>query len=271
MADPFTHRISKSVQVPDNLLTKLVHRLEAATSRLEDIASSTPNGQPNGAGLGISSTGASGAVTPSQSQLPGAATAPTALIKSPAASTPSISAFDDLIDGELGQWLEISKQLGGVVAEQASAVSQAFTAEKQFLTVATKARKPGMETPMFMSLLEDLQAAIQKAESVRGPGSSRDPVYRDHLAMVAGGLEALGWVTVDSKPAELVGELFGGAQLYGNKVLKEYKEKWATRRATRLLVTDDTAENKCTSNGSSPSTSSSKRSSHTSRNTTRRA
>lgn len=94
---------------------KLVHRLEAATSRLEDIASSTD--QSNGAGHKSSPSS-------SQPQIPAAATAPTAAIKASNSSTPSvpsIAAFDDLIDRELGQWLEMSKQIGGVVAEQVGA------------------------------------------------------------------------------------------------------------------------------------------------------
>lgn len=48
---------------------------------------------------------------------------------------------------------------------------------------------------------------------------------RDHLAMVAGGLQCLSWVTLDSKPHELISELFGGAQMYGNKILKKYKDE----------------------------------------------
>jgi adenylyl cyclase-associated protein len=42
---------------------------------------------------------------------------------------------------------------------------------------------------------------------------------------VAEGVEVLGWVTVPNKPVDFIAELFGGAQLFGNKVLKEYKDK----------------------------------------------
>lgn len=43
--------------------------------------------------------------------------------------------------------------------------------------------------------------------------------------MVSDGVGTLGWVTMDTKPADVVAELFGGAQMWGNKVLKEHKER----------------------------------------------
>jgi adenylyl cyclase-associated protein len=43
--------------------------------------------------------------------------------------------------------------------------------------------------------------------------------------MVADGVATLGWVAVEYKPADYAAELFGGAQMSGNKVLKQYKER----------------------------------------------
>ena len=106
---------------------------------------------------------------------------------------------------------------------QASEVVKAFEAQRQFLLISTKAKKPSMASNVFMDLIKDMQEAIMKVDSIRQ--SNRSPEIKDHLAMVADGVGALGWVTMESKPADFVGELFGGAQMYGNKVLKEYKEK----------------------------------------------
>lgn len=47
---------------------------------------------------------------------------------------------------------------------------------------------------------------------------------KDHLAMVGEGISALQWLIMESKPADYVGEVIGGAQMYGNRVLKAYKE-----------------------------------------------
>ena len=97
------------VPVSNNVLTTFVRRLEAATSRLEDIASSSIGVDPeqlNGAsptGLGATA-GASGSE----------AATPKAVESLP----PSIQAFDKLLDTELKQWLELSSKLGSVITSQ---------------------------------------------------------------------------------------------------------------------------------------------------------
>jgi len=87
--------------------------------------------------------------------------------------------------------------------------------------MSTKAKKPGQEA--LHKSLADLQAALEKAEEKRH--SNRDASLRDQLSMVSDGVGTLGWVTMDTKPADVVAELFGGAQMWGNKVLKEHKER----------------------------------------------
>lgn len=66
---------------------------------------------------------------------------------------------------------------------------------------------------------------MTKADDIR-QGNRASP-QKDNLAMVADGVGALGWITMERspKPADYVQDLFGGAQMYGNKVLKEYKDK----------------------------------------------
>jgi adenylyl cyclase-associated protein len=111
------------------------------------------------------------------------------------------------------------------MCEQAKVVQQAFAAQRQFLLISTKAKKPDMST--CMEILKDLQAAMEKADEVRQ--ANREAALRDPLTMVADSMSALGWVTMESnpKPHEYISELFGGAQIFGNKVLKEYKDKYA--------------------------------------------
>ncbi len=65
--------------------------------------------------------------------------------------------------------------------------------------------------------------------------ANREPLLKNHLDMLVAGAEALGWIMFESKPADDVSELLGGAQLYGNRVLKEYKDKQASP-APRLTV-----------------------------------
>lgn len=101
---------------------------------------------------------------------------------------------------------------------------KAFEAQRQFLLVTTKAKKPDLASPAYMDTLKGLQKYMTQVDDIR-QGNRASPL-KDHLAMVADGVGALAWVTIDPKPQDYVAELFGGAQLYGNKVLKEYKDKY---------------------------------------------
>jgi adenylyl cyclase-associated protein len=51
-----------------------------------------------------------------------------------------------------------------------------------------------------------------------------DPMY-SHLSAVADGIMVLGWVTIDRRPFIHVEESLGAAQFFGNRVLKEQKDK----------------------------------------------
>jgi adenylyl cyclase-associated protein len=210
-------------QTTDNVLTAMVRRLEAATSRLEDIASSSfPNGE----------TPATGAVNGAQSPDPAAklaavsqSTTPTPPKAPVETLPPAIEAFDAMVNTELKKWLELSSMLGEVIEGQSKAVQQAFAAQRQFILIANKAKKPDDRT--IMELLKDLQASMEKTDEFKQ--RNREAALKDPLTMVADGVGCLGWITISSsgsmKPHEHIKELFGGAQIYGNKVLKEYKDK----------------------------------------------
>ena len=94
----------------DSELTAMVHRLEAATSRLEDIASSSfPNGEST-----------SGAPAPTTALIAGETSAPAAKAapKPVESAPPSIEAFDALVANELENWLSLSGMLGDVIGGQ---------------------------------------------------------------------------------------------------------------------------------------------------------
>ncbi len=50
------------------------------------------------------------------------------------------------------------------------------------------------------------------------------PVF-NHLTTVSEGVAVLGWITMEPKPASYITDTLGSAEFYGNRVLKEYKEK----------------------------------------------
>lgn len=237
MTDPEQQILGRNghIQATDSLLTAMVRRLEAATSRLEDIASSA---FPSGA-----DAGAVGASNGSQSPGPGAklasAGAPAAPKPAVESLPPAIAAYDELVNKELKTWTELSSLLGEVIEGQSKAVQQAFAAQRQFIFIANKAKKPDDRT--IMELLKDLQASMEKTDEFRQ--TNREAALKDPLSMVADGVGCLGWITISSsgsmKPHEHIKELFGGAQMYGNKVLKEYRDKYAqplTRVAIKLIL-----------------------------------
>lgn len=204
---------------PAARLTSAFSRLEAATSRLEDIASTS---------AGYEGAAPSG---PSAPATAAASTAPAAAPAAPPAESlpPTVEAYDTVLDTDLKPWLDMSSKLGNVIEGQAKAVQQAFKAQRDFLLIAAKAKKPDISTNT--EILKSLQVAIGEVDDIRS--GNRDSSLNQPLAMVADSAWALGWVTVGGegspKPHEYLNDLFGGAQMAGNKVLTENKDKCAAR------------------------------------------
>ncbi|KAF7190097.1 Adenylyl cyclase-associated protein [Pseudocercospora fuligena] len=209
-----------------NNLTTLIKRLEAATSRLEDIASSAQSFESQSQSNGVASGATAAGTKPSASapELP-VVTPSTSQQTVKAASEPlppAISDMDQLIDNEVKTFIDSSKGLDPLVEEQAAAVAKGFADQRRFLLVTTKAKRPDQSSQTFMDLLKDLQQDLGAAGDIKD--SNRGSAMKEHLAMVAEGISTLQWLVMDGKPADVVGEMIGGAQMYGNRILKTYKE-----------------------------------------------
>ena len=89
--------------------------------------------------------------------------------------------------------------------------------------VTTRAKKPEIQSPAYLEILKELQDIIEAVNEVRM--ANRASELFPHLSMVSEGVPMVGWVTMDRKPADYVTEMLNGAQFYGNKVLKDFKEK----------------------------------------------
>ncbi|KAJ5901997.1 hypothetical protein N7495_002525 [Penicillium taxi] len=193
-------------------LTTLIKRLEAATSRLEDMAMTLD--EPHASTIaGTPTTPLPVATVTPKLTPPPPATPP------PAQIPPQIQDFDELIKEDVQKFVDLGQKIGGLVAEQSKAVLQAFQAERTYLFVSTKAKKPD---PQPVELVTDLHKASDSINNIRE--SNRPSPLFNHLSAVAEGIVALGWF-FEGKPAEFVTEIIGGIQYYGNKVLKEYKDK----------------------------------------------
>ena len=222
-------------KLPAKLALTILGRLEAATSRLEDLV-------PNISDSSLTTDGAQSLSGQGQS---------TDLLMDQAASPsrhmetlpPVIDDFDAIINGQVKSFVNMSEEIGGLVAEQvcppyfcrrkssglltfeiqSAAVLRAFAAERKFLIVTTKARKPDIQSPVYMEILKDLQAMMGAVNDIR-EANRGSPLFT-HLTTVSEGNAVLAWISIDPKPAEYVAEILSSAQYHGNRVIKEYKER----------------------------------------------
>ncbi|KAF9968552.1 hypothetical protein BGZ70_002456 [Mortierella alpina] len=232
-------------------LSSLLKRLESATSKLEDLAMAGASAS----NVSSSLTGNSGAHAPqgqlSQLAEPSAATQQDA-------THPNVEGFDELLDGPVKTYSELSKAVGGLVEEQASLddiatpcdhafilwhatyVCSLFAAQREMISLATQSQKPPLTSDVFRQLLEPTQVELVKVIEIRD--KNRPSPLSTHLTAVAEGIPALGWVTIvpyrvleihgtvsddyaEPKPAPYVGEMKDSAQFYANRVVKDWKEK----------------------------------------------
>ncbi|KAF4125321.1 adenylyl cyclase-associated protein [Geosmithia morbida] len=206
---------------PNNMhnLTTLIKRLEAATSRLEDIATSTE--LPKDVPALINSTSASAAAADASAPVP-ASSAPKSLPKVASEPLPeSVEEFDAYLKSTVEKYVNISKEIGGTVAKQAAEVLKGFQEQRKLILISTKAKKPDMSG--LQSLTQPINSAVMAVMDIKD--SSRGDPLSNHLTAVSDGIMVMGWVTLDNRPFKHVDESLGSAQFFGNKVLKEYKEK----------------------------------------------
>ena len=104
-------------------------------------------------------------------------------------------------------------------------MAQAFAAERTYLYVTTKAKKPSPEPP---ELLTELHTCTDTVDELRQ--RNRESPLFTHLSAIQEGIPALGWI-VNTRPADFVKDIRGGAEYFGNKILNQYKDKWVTLKA----------------------------------------
>ncbi|CAJ2512344.1 Uu.00g053590.m01.CDS01 [Anthostomella pinea] len=208
----------------------LLSRLEAATTRLEDIASSTielPHAVPALAHTIPTPLGQSGAASPAPLPPVSSSTPSPAPKQTPQETLPeSVEEFDAFISQSVDKYVKASNKLGGLVAEQAAKVLEGFKQQRRFLLIATKAKKPdiaGSEMAVYQDLLKPINEALMAVGSIK-ESNRGSPVF-SQLSAVSEGIMVLAWVTVDNRPFKHVEESLGSAQFFGNRVLKEHKDK----------------------------------------------
>ena len=87
--------------------------------------------------------------------------------------------------------------------------------------------------------------------------SNRGSTLFDHLSTVSEGIAMLGWIAIEPKPVAFIGDMLASTQFYGNRVIKEYKEKLVTPRVLQVSHSDLYAGTAHMLNGYRPFTASS--------------
>nr|XP_023015148.1 adenylyl cyclase-associated protein 1 [Leptinotarsa decemlineata] len=133
----------------------------------------------------------------------------------------SVLGFNDIINGPLAQFLQISSQIGGDVGEHSKLVQEAFNAQLQFVQLATQSSQPAAND--LMNLLKPTSDKISAIQNYRE--KHRTSEFFNHLSAVSESIPALGWVTISPAPSPYVKEMNDAGQFYTNRVLKDWKEK----------------------------------------------
>ncbi|KZT74000.1 cyclase-associated protein [Daedalea quercina L-15889] len=202
-------------------LATIIKRLEAATSRLEDLANLPAAGLVTGIQNAASSSLPSVSSEPTPVPPPHAQPAPvTHAIETPR----SVEAFDEMIiEGKVKPFVELTKSFAvQSVIEQAGMVQKEFEDLRALLLLAANCKKPDQKT--FEALLAPLQKDIEAITRAK-EANRKDRDWLNHLSTVAEGGTCAGWVTISPKPGPFVAEVKDSTQFYGNRVLKEFKEK----------------------------------------------
>jgi len=122
---------------------------------------------------------------------------------------------------DLNVYFEVSKQIGGQVAEQADFVKKALETELTLVSKALTQKKPSNEE--FQVLLAPVSEYLGKVGEIESKYRGKDHV--NHLKTVSEGIQALSWVCVEPTPGPFVKDTIGSSQFWSNKILTQYKGK----------------------------------------------
>ncbi|CAN3368659.1 adenylyl cyclase-associated protein [Diutina catenulata] len=208
-----------------NIVT-ILKRLEAATSRLEDISAfqnrmgedSTVHSIADGDKQAGSNHSANAVVGGSGTFANAASTNPALDAQLPA----SIGAYDSMIDEFITPWVKESCSIDPQVGECATLFRDAFKAEVALLKIASESAKPDMSDPAFAKLLEPINERVGQIISIKD--KNRPSKFFNHLNTVAEGSPVLGWVVTET-PVSFVGDSRDSAKFWSDRVLKDCKDQ----------------------------------------------
>lgn len=205
-----------------NLVT-LLKRLEAATSRLEDVTiyqeehsnrGAAPHGREQGQVEGQSKAAIEAA--PAVSAAPAATAAP---VEVPL----SIKEFDSFIESSVKPYVKMSKQIDEILGKQASVFEEAVLKERDVLLAANNSAKVALDNGKFQELvIQPINELIMKIIQIKD--DNRTSKKFNYLNAVAEGVPVLGWI-VTTTPVSYIPDFKDSAQFWTNRILKDSKGK----------------------------------------------
>ncbi|BEI82609.1 hypothetical protein CcaverHIS002_0304770 [Cutaneotrichosporon cavernicola] len=214
-------------------LSTVLKRLDAVTSRLEDVAMSqsfgslrSATGAAHDSLVGTVPAGAVG-MSPSPSR-GGAAPTPPAPPPPPPPQeevTPPVKAYVDEVGEATKEFEALGKKVGGIVGQASALVPPLVDAQYAYLKMASGHCKPptAAEGQGLLKPQADAIGAIMAAKDKLGrTKEGRD--WGSALSVLSEGAAAFGWVQVEPAPAPFVGEMKNSAQFWIDRVNKQCKE-----------------------------------------------
>ncbi|THH08213.1 hypothetical protein EW145_g2859 [Phellinidium pouzarii] len=208
--------------IEQNLVDLEKGPLQAATSRLEDLtiaqASSTvPKRDDLPGDKGPSNSFSAPPTAPPPPPPPPAVAQMTEVPE-------SVEAFDEnIISTKLKVFVDLTKSFASpVVIEQVGCVESAFKSLRLAILTASACIKPDAKAVnvLLEPLRKDVMTVLQVPEKNR-----KERVWFNHLQVIAEGIPSVGWIEVEPKPGPHVAQMKESAEFYGNKVIKEFKDK----------------------------------------------
>lgn len=209
-----------------NIVT-ILKRLEAATSRLEDITifqeqankavGSTARGSTTDskAQAGAESAASAGAAA-------GAATAVARDESAPAETPKFVTAFENFLKVFVLPFVESSQSIDPAVGDAAKAFQDAFEEQAKFLALVAHTKKPDVTDQNLLKVLAPINSKIEAISALKD--SNRRSNFFNHLNTINEGAPVLGWI-ISPTPVSFVPEFKDSASFWSNRIMKEFKDK----------------------------------------------
>ncbi|KAJ7752004.1 adenylate cyclase associated N terminal-domain-containing protein [Mycena metata] len=202
-------------------LATIIKRLEAATSRIEDLATAQSLGsqsQPAAPKEESRSKSTAHATPPPPPPPPPPPAAPAA------PEVPqSVIAFDELvIEGKLKPFLELTRSFTSKsVVEIVAIFEKQFDGLRDLLLLSGSCQQPDKEG--IEKLRVPIQAGIESITRCKDAGR-KDRDWFQHITIVGDGGLGVAWIAMP-KPGPYIAEIKDSVLYNGNRVIKEFKEK----------------------------------------------